>query len=98
MVDRKQIADIHLFPILHEGRSAKQADDILPSSVTHIDVSALGSLIHIHGSQRFTDSGNCIENLDFHANLIDTLRPFSILLRSNLQIRKICIICEICVT
>jgi hypothetical protein len=88
MVDRQQIADIHLFPILHKGRSAKQADDILPSSVTHIDVSALGSLIHIHGSQRFTDSGNCIKHLLLHANLTDFLRPFSILLRSNLQIRK----------
>ena len=81
MVDRKQIADIHLFPILHKGRSAKQTNDILPSSVTHIDISALGSLIHIHGSQRFTDGGNCIKHLLLHANLTDFLRPFSILLR-----------------
>ena len=84
MVDRKQVADIHLFPILHKGRSAKQTDDIFPSAVAHINVSAIGSLIHIHGSQRFADGGNRIKHLLLHANLTDFLRPFSILLSSNL--------------
>ena len=83
MVDGKKIAYRHFLTILHKGRGTKQAHDVLPATVAHIHMTALGCLIHIHGSQGFADSRNGIEYLLLHSYTIDGLRPFRILLGSN---------------